>query len=120
MNLVITAQVWLLIAIAVIGSATSGFGLVHAALTPAQVFRSADKRSKGFWLAITAAGLVLGILSFPTGIGGRIIFGIISVVAGLVYITDIYPALRRYRKRRGGGGGGGYSGGSGGHGWRQW
>lgn len=67
------------------------FALVDAAIRPAQVFPAADKQTKQFWLIIlglaTAWQLFFGLFS-------GLFIGIIGVIAVIVYIVDVRPAVR--------------------------
>lgn len=65
------------------------FVFVDAAIRPAAGFVAAGKLTKPAWLAITGVStlvvLVFGVLSF---------FGIPALVALLVYLVDVRPAVR--------------------------
>lgn len=80
----------------------SGFALIDAAVRREDAYRAADKKTKPFWLIVLAlafvVNLIFNILSF---------LPIIGVVATIVYMVDVRPALRGLpgggRSRRGGG-----------------
>ncbi|MFF7331091.1 DUF2516 family protein [Streptomyces sp. NPDC090306] len=80
----------------------SGFALFDAAIRREDAYRAADKKSKVFWLVVLGLALVVnlifGILSF---------LPIIGLVATIVYMVDVRPALRGLpgggRNRRRGG-----------------
>jgi ABC-type branched-subunit amino acid transport system permease subunit len=80
----------------------AAFGLFDAAFRREDAFRAADKQSKVFWLVILIIALVVSylfsILSF---------LPIIGVIASIVYIVDVRPAVKQVS-----GGGGGRRGGS--------
>jgi len=67
------------------------FALVDAAIRPAQVFPAAEKQTKQFWLIIlglaTAWQLFFGLFS-------GLFIGIIGLIAVIVYIVDVRPAVR--------------------------
>jgi Protein of unknown function (DUF2516) len=78
------------------------FAFVNAAIHREDAYRAADKQTKPFWLIIlgiaVALNLFLGILSF---------LPILGLVATIVYIVDVRPALKqvgggRGPRRRGG------------------
>ncbi|MEW2292214.1 DUF2516 family protein [Streptomyces sp. NPDC006743] len=75
----------------------AAFGLCDAAIRREDAFRAADKQNKVFWLIILGLALVVSylfsILSF---------LPIIGVIASIVYIVDVRPALKQVS---GGGGG---------------
>ncbi|MEW1829051.1 DUF2516 family protein [Streptomyces sp. NPDC088196] len=80
----------------------SGFALVDAATRREDAYRAADKKTKPFWLIVLGlafvVNLIFNILSF---------LPIIGLVATIVYMVDVRPALRGLpgggRSRRGGG-----------------
>ncbi|MFD8571047.1 DUF2516 family protein [Streptomyces sp. NPDC057694] len=80
----------------------SGFALVDAAIRREDAFRAADKKTKPFWLIVLALAFIVnwifGILSF---------LPIIGLIATIVYMVDVRPAVRQIS-----GGGGGRRGGS--------
>ncbi|MGW0712838.1 DUF2516 family protein [Streptomyces sp. NPDC002643] len=84
--------------------ALAAFGLFDAAFRREDAFRAADKQTKVFWLIILGLALVVSylfsILSF---------LPILGVIASIVYIVDVRPAVRQVS---GGGGGGGRRGSS--------
>ncbi|MDT0452370.1 DUF2516 family protein [Streptomyces hesseae] len=62
---------------------------VDAAVRREDAYRAADKQSKGFWLIIlgiaVAVNLFFGILNF---------LPILGLIATIVYMVDVRPALR--------------------------
>ena len=71
------------------------WALVDTLRRPDQHFVAADKRTKGFWLAVNAAGLLVVVL-----MGMNSMFGLLGVVANAVYLADVRPALNYYRPVR--------------------
>ncbi|WP_079084916.1 DUF2516 family protein [Streptomyces dysideae] len=80
----------------------SGFALVDAAMRREDAYRAADKKTKPFWLIVLGlafvVNLIFNILSF---------LPIIGLIATIVYMVDVRPAIRSLpgggRPRRGGG-----------------
>ncbi|GAA0682334.1 DUF2516 family protein [Streptomyces thermocarboxydus] len=78
----------------------SGFALIDAAIRREDAYRAADKKTKPFWLIILGlafvVSLIFNILSF---------LPIIGLIATIVYMVDVRPALRSLpgggRARRG-------------------
>lgn len=78
-----------LIAIALF--ALSLFSFIDAAIRPTQAFPAADKQTKPFWMIILGVtSLWLLVIPFP----GGLIIGIIGIIAVIVYLVDVRPALR--------------------------
>jgi hypothetical protein len=64
------------------------WALVDAALRPARVFVAADKRTKQFWVAVLVVATLAAYIR---------LFTFIALVAALVYLLDVRPAVRSYR-----------------------
>ncbi|SED51375.1 DUF2516 family protein [Ruania alba] len=96
-------QGYLFLILALAAFALALWALIDAAVRPAQAYLSADKRTKGFWLAVTGLATLLTFLAVPSGGGGGVLFLMLlgGVPAG-VYLADVRPAVRSY----GGGSGG--------------
>lgn len=84
--------------------ALSAFALVDAMIRREDAYRAADKQNKTFWLIILAIAFIVSWL-FPI----MSFLPIIGLIATIVYIVDVRPAVRQIS---GGGGGGRRDGGS--------
>jgi uncharacterized membrane protein len=80
----------------------TGFAFIDAVQRPAAAFSYADKRTKTFWMIVVGIAFALAFVTL--GRNTLSIFGIISVVAGAVYLVDVRPKVRQYRGGRGSGG----------------
>ncbi|MHC5262875.1 DUF2516 family protein [Streptomyces sp. UC4497] len=80
----------------------SGFALVDAAIRREDAYRAADKKTKPFWLIILGIAFVVNLL-FPI----LSFLPIIGLIATIVYMVDVRPAVKQIS-----GGGGGRKGGS--------
>ncbi|MEV0241961.1 DUF2516 family protein [Streptomyces sp. NPDC050674] len=67
----------------------SGFALFDAALRREDAYRAADKKTKPFWLIILAIAFVVNLL-FPI----LSFLPIIGLIATIVYMVDVRPAIR--------------------------
>ena len=84
---------------AAIGLAMLGlkvFCLVDALMRPAETFVAADKNTKQLWLVILALA-VAASLFIPGAIG---LINILGIVAALVYLFDVRPAVRELTRPR--------------------
>jgi hypothetical protein len=68
---------------------TAAWALIDCATRRTQAFVAAGKLTKPAWLAINALALLLIWWSGPLGI-----FGIAAIVAAIVYLVDVRPAVR--------------------------
>ena len=78
----------------VVGVAVFGmmlWALIDCARTRGDAFAAAGKRTKQFWLLITAGATLLGFISIGRPLS---IFNIIAVVGAAVYLADVRPAVR--------------------------
>jgi hypothetical protein len=69
-----------------------GYAFVHALMQRADAFTAVEKLTKGSWLGITGASLLV-LIVFDGPRGGGMIFWIAALVAVLVYIVDVKPAI---------------------------
>ena len=65
------------------------FALADALRHPASSYVNNDKLTKPAWLAILGLCVLLGLV---TGVLG--LFGLVTIVATVVYLVDVRPALR--------------------------
>ena len=68
------------------------WALVDAALQPEQAYLAAGKWQKVGWVVVLALGALIG-----QGLG---LLGIASLIAAIVYLVDVRPALREARGKR--------------------
>ncbi|KDN78639.1 membrane protein [Streptomyces olindensis] len=67
----------------------SGFALIDAAVRREDAYRAADKKTKPFWLIILGLAFVVNLL-FPI----LSFLPIIGLIATIVYMVDVRPAIR--------------------------
>ncbi|MEV0184901.1 DUF2516 family protein [Streptomyces sp. NPDC050625] len=84
--------------------ALAAFALVDAAIRREDAYRAADKQNKMFWLIILGIALVVSYLFSILSI-----LPIAGVIASIVYIVDVRPALKQVSGGRGWGRRGGSS-----------
>lgn len=90
MSLALTFEHYLLLALAIVALGLAVWALVDCLIRPAQRFEQEGKRTKGFWLALTAAATFATVLSLYSA-GG--IFQLIGACIAAVYLADVRPAL---------------------------
>ncbi|WP_280696624.1 DUF2516 family protein [Kitasatospora sp. GP82] len=77
------------------------FAFVDAATRREDAYRAADKKTKQFWLIILGIALALDLL-----LGGSVfaLLSLVGLVAAIVYMVDVRPAIRQLTGGSGGNG----------------
>src|SRR3954451_5050160 len=68
------------------------WAFVDACIRPQPAFPAAGKQTKQIWLAITGAAMVFAFIGF---------FALVALVAAIVYLVDVRPRVREYRRGSG-------------------
>lgn len=90
MDLLADLQRWIVLALSVVALGVEAWALLDCVRRPGDAFTAAGKRTKPFWLAVTAVATLLGVVSLGAIPG---LLGIIGVIAAGVYLADVRPAL---------------------------
>ena len=70
------------------------WALVDAIIRPAEAYVAAGKLTKPAWLAILGVAALVQLL----GAGFTGLFGIVALIAAIVYLVDVRPAVRSMRR----------------------
>lgn len=100
MDILSDTQGLILLFLGVGALAMQSWAAVDAASTRPDAFVAAGKRTKGFWLAITAVATLIGFVQVFNPLN---LFGLLAFVAAAIYLTDVRPAVKSMRGRNGGG-----------------
>lgn len=103
MWLISQAQDYLLLIVTLVVFVAQLAALVDAAIRPPTAYTRAGKRSKTFWVGILAAAAAFGFLA--VGQYSFLFLGMVALVPGIIYLSDVRPAIRPYRGGPGRGGG---------------
>lgn len=90
MDLLADLQRWIVLALSVVALGIEAWAVLDCVRRPTDAFPAADKRTKVFWLALTAVATLLGVVSLGAIPG---LLGIVGVIAAGVYLADVRPAL---------------------------
>lgn len=102
MNLPGTAFAYVMVGLDLIAFVAALFALVDAAIRPGAAFRYVERGTKGLWVGILVAAVLVSAL----GAGGLFnIIGLAALVASIVYLVDMRPKLRQLGGGRSGRGG---------------
>ncbi|GGR01334.1 MULTISPECIES: DUF2516 family protein [Kitasatospora] len=86
---------WL--ATAIIGY--KAFAFVDAAIRRDDAYRAADKKTKGFWLVVLGLALGADLLFGANPLTG--LLTLVGLVAAIVYVVDVRPAIKLLTDGRG-------------------
>jgi hypothetical protein len=93
---VVRIDTWILFVLSWAAIPVGLFAFIHAAVQKADAFAAAGKRTKPFWLGVTAGGTVAcAVFQLYGPIG---ILWIPGLVAVLVYIVDVKPAVAEVQR----------------------
>lgn len=102
----ITYQIftWTFVVLGVIALIIEVRALVDALRRPSRSYLTAEKRTKGFWVAMCAVGVFFGYLAIPRislfgfgfGLGLPWLFMLLAVLPGAIYLADVKPEVKRY------------------------
>jgi hypothetical protein len=84
---------WVLRVIWVLTIPVGVYAFVHAVRQRADAFTAADKLTKPAWLGITGASLLVLVVFQNGPMSSGALFWIAALVAVLVYIVDVKPAV---------------------------
>jgi hypothetical protein len=86
-------RVWVLRAIWVATTLVGIYAFAHAVRQRADAFTAADKLTKPAWLGITGASVLVLAVFFDGPMSSGALFWIAALVAVLVYLVDVKPAI---------------------------
>ena len=95
MSLLYNLDGWVLLGLWLLAIPVGGFAFVHALLQRSDAFTAADKLTKPAWLGITGASLLILIVFQNGPRSSGALFWVAALVAVLVYIVDVKPAVVR-------------------------
>ena len=81
--------IWQLIYLATF--VASLYAFIEALRTPAQAFEIMDKQTKKLWVILTGVATGLSLLAVMSGTG---MFVILGLVATLIFLLDVRPAVK--------------------------
>jgi len=73
--------------------AVAVWAFVDAVTRPTPLYTAADKLTKPAWLGITGGAVAVSFLTDTLGL-----FGLVALVASIVYLVDVRPALQQVQR----------------------
>ncbi len=92
MNVIGAVQYWIAVVLSVAAFALEAWAFVDALRRRPDAFAAAEKRTKGFWLAVTGVCALVGF-AFLMQLGS--LLGLLAIIGAGVYLADVKPALDR-------------------------
>lgn len=86
------------IAIGFVAFVVEAWALIDAIGRPTQAFTAAGKQTKQLWLIILGVAAVVGLASAVYASGPLSILPVAAFVAAAVYLTDVRPKVKDFRK----------------------
>ena len=102
MSTVALAQSWVFFLLYLGAFVAICVALLDLVRRPAEAFPRAGKRTKGFWGAILGVATAVGFVAipWPIGIGQLGFLALAGLVAAIVYLVDVRPALGPAGRKR--------------------
>jgi hypothetical protein len=91
---------YLFVALALAAFVVEAWAFIDAIIRPAQAFTASGKLTKQLWLIILGVAFVLG-LAAASGVGGIGVTNFLAVlafVAAAVYLADVRPKVKEFRR----------------------
>lgn len=95
--MIMALQQWIFLVLSVVLFAAEVWALVCAVRFRADAYLAAGKRTKKFWVLLTAIAVLLGFLALPYPLGGggtTVIFLLGGIIIAGIFLADVLPALR--------------------------
>ncbi|MBP2371179.1 DUF2516 family protein [Pseudonocardia parietis] len=92
MELLYVLDQWIVLGLKILALPVGGYAFLHAIRQRADAFTAAGKLTKNAWMGITGVGLLLLVITSGPMYGGAM-FWLAAMVAVLVYIVDVKPAV---------------------------
>jgi uncharacterized protein DUF2516 len=82
--------------------AVEAWAFIDAITRPSQAFVAVGKQSKPLWLVLTGVAMVVGLAFAFSGNAAMSMLGVAAFVVAAVYLTDVRPKVKGFRKSRAG------------------
>jgi O-antigen/teichoic acid export membrane protein len=87
------------VALSIAAFIAEAWAFIDAIMRPAQAFAAAGKQTKPIWLIILGVAFVLGLYTAAYG-GVTSILAVIAFVAAAIYLVDVRPKVREFKRGR--------------------
>ncbi len=87
------------VALSIAAFVVETWAFIDAMIRPAQAFVASGKQTKPIWLIILGVAFVLGLYTAAYG-GVTSILAVVAFVAAAVYLADVRPKVREFKRGR--------------------
>lgn len=94
----LTPLFWFFKVLTLAAFVVEAWAFVDAARRPTAAFPAVGKQTKPIWLIILGVAAVIGLGSFLYGVSLISLLPIVAFVAAAIYLTDVRPKVRDFRR----------------------
>ena len=86
------------LALGVVAFGVETWAFIDAIIRPKHAFVASGKQTKARWLIILGVAAVVGLAGAVYGVGPTSILPVAAFVAAAVYLADVRPKVKEFRK----------------------
>jgi hypothetical protein len=96
-----TPLTYFFLALGVVAFGVEAWAFIDAITRPKHAFVASGKQTKARWLIILGVAAVVGLAGAVYGVGPTSILPVAAFVAAAVYLADVRPKVKEFRKTGG-------------------
>ena len=93
-----TPLTYFFLALGVVAFGVEAWAFIDAITRPKHAFVASGKQTKARWLIILGVAAVVGLAGAVYGVGPTSILPVAAFVAAAVYLADVRPKVKEFRK----------------------
>jgi hypothetical protein len=97
-----TPLAYFFLALGIVAFGVEAWALVDAIIRPKHAFTASGKQTKARWLIILGVAAVIGLYGAWQGVGPVSILPVAAFVAAAIYLADVRPKVKEFKKGSGG------------------
>ena len=96
-----TPLTYFFLALGIVAFGIEAWAFIDAITRPKHAFAAAGKQTKARWLIILGVAAVVGLAGAVYGVGPTSILPVAAFVAAAVYLADVRPKVKEFKKTGG-------------------
>jgi hypothetical protein len=96
-----TPLTYFFLALGVVAFGIEAWAFIDAITRPKHAFTASGKQTKARWLIILGVAAVVGLAGAVYGVGPTSILPVAAFVAAAIYLADVRPKVKEFRKGQG-------------------